>query len=153
MDKTGNYQLCLWDAEDRILMGDFNEDNKTLDAALHAEKEARESAVSALNAAVEKCGNCKIWTASYKGTGKYGESNPNSLTFPWTPELVLIVNATGRFIHLVQGCSSAMMPWNGAELMSNITWSNNTVSWYCTTNAVAQMNDAILHYVIAFGKA
>lgn len=35
MKKTANYQLSQWEFEDQILMADFNNDNKTIDAALH----------------------------------------------------------------------------------------------------------------------
>lgn len=34
MDKTGNYQLNLWDKDDRILMEDFNANNTQIEAAL-----------------------------------------------------------------------------------------------------------------------
>ncbi len=35
MRKTANYDLCQWDAEDRILREDFNSDNEKIDAAIH----------------------------------------------------------------------------------------------------------------------
>ena len=34
MNYTQNYQLCLWDEDDRILMEDFNGDNQKLETAL-----------------------------------------------------------------------------------------------------------------------
>ena len=34
MKKTTNYQLSQWDAGDRILREDFNQDNKKLDDAI-----------------------------------------------------------------------------------------------------------------------
>ena len=34
MRKTANYNLCQWDAEDRILREDFNSDNKKIDQNL-----------------------------------------------------------------------------------------------------------------------
>lgn len=34
MDKTGNYQLSLWDKDDRILMEDFNANNAQIETAL-----------------------------------------------------------------------------------------------------------------------
>ena len=34
MRKTANYDLCQWDAEDRILREDFNSDNEKIDAAI-----------------------------------------------------------------------------------------------------------------------
>ncbi|WP_298020986.1 hypothetical protein, partial [uncultured Dysosmobacter sp.] len=37
-------------------------------------------------------GAAKIQTGSYVGTGTYGESNPCSLTFDFSPKLVIIQN-------------------------------------------------------------
>ena len=34
MRKTANYDLCQWDAEDRILREDFNRDNEKIDGAI-----------------------------------------------------------------------------------------------------------------------
>ena len=47
MRETSNYKLSQWDKTDRIEMEDFNEDNQKIDAALAAEKQARESADAA----------------------------------------------------------------------------------------------------------
>ena len=40
MNQTANYQLSLWEPEDRILMEDFNSDNSKIDAALAERLEA-----------------------------------------------------------------------------------------------------------------
>lgn len=47
MRETSNYKLSQWDKTDRIEMEDFNEDNQKIDAALAAEKAAREAADAA----------------------------------------------------------------------------------------------------------
>ena len=47
MRETSNYKLNQWDKTDRIEMEDFNEDNQKIDAALAAEKQARENADAA----------------------------------------------------------------------------------------------------------
>ena len=47
MKQTQNYQLSQWEKTDRIEMEDFNEDNRKIDAALAAEKQARENADAA----------------------------------------------------------------------------------------------------------
>ena len=47
MRETSNYKLSQWDKTDRIQMEDFNADNSKVDAALAAEKQARESADAA----------------------------------------------------------------------------------------------------------
>lgn len=47
MAETGNYQLNQWEKTDRIQMEDFNADNAKIEAALAAEKQARENADAA----------------------------------------------------------------------------------------------------------
>ena len=47
MRETSNYKLSQWDKTDRIEMEDFNGDNQKIDAALAAEKQARENADAA----------------------------------------------------------------------------------------------------------
>lgn len=47
MRETSNYKLSQWDKTDRIQMEDFNSDNSKIDAALAAEKQARENADAA----------------------------------------------------------------------------------------------------------
>ena len=64
MKQTSNYQLNQWEKTDRILMEDFNEDNRKIDEALAEEKAARET----LTAAMAMYGNCKIEYGSYTGT-------------------------------------------------------------------------------------
>lgn len=150
MDKTGNYQLCLWDAEDRILMGDFNEDNKTLDAALHAEKEARENAVAALNAAVAKCGNCQLWTTTYTGNGKAG-SVSNSLTFPKVPVLAFVIAPNGTYMPILHGpeCLLATVYGRTAPAQNIPTWNGSTVTWFNNSSYVdCQLNMADTVYTV-----
>ena len=46
---------------------------------------------AAASAAVALCGNCKIETSTYTGTGTYGSANPVTLTFRKKPSLVIVV--------------------------------------------------------------
>ncbi len=50
MNKTTHYQLCQWDAEDRILRLDFNADNAALDTALKQLADALNAESSARSA-------------------------------------------------------------------------------------------------------
>jgi hypothetical protein len=40
LQQTTNYQLCQWDAADRILRTDFNSDNEKIDAAIQQQADA-----------------------------------------------------------------------------------------------------------------
>ena len=88
----------------------------------------------------------KIATGSYTGTGTYGANNPNTLTFDFAPQLVIICGYEYYAI-LFRGCSF------GAGIRINIgsehsrlkaIWSNNSVSWYCenvfTSNSVGTVS-------------
>ena len=81
MNKTANFQLTQWEKTDRIMMEDFNRDNAAIDTALkgNADKAA------ALQTALAGAGNCEIGMISYTGTGKSGDSNPSTVTFPKMP--------------------------------------------------------------------
>lgn len=101
-----------------------------------------------------------IETGSYTGTGTYGESNPNSLTFGFEPKLVLIYvdspsGANGYFGHgvAIQG-STVMWAYGSVAYRCYTTWSGKTLSWYCDhTNytSIGQLNYGVLYRYIAFG--
>ncbi len=82
LNQTANYGLSQWEATDRILMEDFNSDNSKIDAAL-------------VNLAAQAAGfgNCQIYRTTYTGTGTAGENNPNTLSFPNIPVLVMIAGS------------------------------------------------------------
>ncbi len=130
-NQTPNYSLSQWSRDDRVLMEDFNADNAKIDAALgeHA------AALAALTEASPRHGNCQIYITSYKGDGtnseNFGESHPNSLTFPKKPALVFIFTSTG-------GLQMTILPFNSTHTVGSgnrtftmhITWNGNTVTWY-----------------------
>ena len=148
MNHTTNYQLPKWEKTDRIQMKDFNDMTATLDAALKANADAMP----------------KIVTGSYVGTGSYGASNPNTLTFDFAPKLVIICGYEYYAI-LFRGCSF------GAGVRTDVSsehsileaiWSDSGISWYCkkvctsntigTVSAKQQLNNIDITYqYIAIG--
>ena len=144
---TPNYQLSQWERDDRILMEDFNADNVKIDAAIKAEAETRAAETHAL----AQSRNCQFYYATYVGTGTFGESAPNRLTFPHKPVFVHVAGNRAQ-------CFSAV--WNnpyapdvhasGSSLVLNLTWSGNTLSWYMTNGAGRQFNEkGVTYYVCA----
>ena len=138
MTKTENLQLPQWAAEDPIRREDFN------------------AAFAAVEAAM--AGGLKLQSGTYTGKGTYGSSNPNSLSFDFAPNLVVIVNPhNGLFTILTQGIVKAVF-WGSTmnyvgENSSNMTtsyakadvsWSNGgaTVSWYTYYAAWQQYNES-----------
>ena len=79
--ETPNNRLSRWAGTDRILMEEFNSDNEKIDAALKGNADG----VAALQTALAGAGNCEIGMSSYTGTGKSGDSDPTTVTFPKMP--------------------------------------------------------------------
>ena len=106
----------------------------------------------------------RIAYGSYIGTGTYGANNPCSLTFPFSPQIVMIT------IHEINSASSQPLisgPWirgmsNGRLIVQpvaysnnnyvNLTWNGNALSFYSTKDANYQLNlkDGI-YYFFAIG--
>ena len=84
----------------------------------------------------------KMETGSYVGTGTYGSSNPNTLTFSFAPKLVVISGtATNQFtdsLALISGnTKTGAMGYNNLSSGSGVfaggirvSWNKNSVSWY-----------------------
>ena len=71
MQRTQNYNLCQWAAEDRIMRSDFNADNQKIDAALSTMP--------------------RIVTGTYTGDGE----EQRTFTLPFTPKAVWITDSIG----------------------------------------------------------
>ena len=104
----------------------------------------------------------RIATGSYVGTGRYGASNPNSLTFPFEPKLVIIrvqpssYDSDHMAIFLKPVLNSTSMlrsSKSGGQISGNTipcTWDKNTLTWYSTESQDAQLNikNATYYYVV-----
>lgn len=98
----------------------------------------------------------KIATGSYVGTGTYGQSNPNSLTFGFEPKTVIVQMGTKKgyatwAIFLYGGVSP--ISHTARQVMQNIE--KNNLSWYTTATsneADYQLNSSGVTYnYIALG--
>lgn len=97
-------------------------------------------------------GGLKSQTGTYTGTGKYGSSNKNTLTFNFVPKVVMInrVDSTSNadYVFILLHGQTAV----GGHHRNKITWSNKTVTWYNTnSSSQGQMNDAVEYQWIALG--
>ena len=167
---TTNYNLNQWEAADKVLRTDFNEDNAKIDAALKANADAiaaetaartaavnskaDQSALNSLSQAVAGLGNCQVWTTSYTGTGTYGEDRPKSITCPKPPLLVVVAGERGHLLFLQRGQDivTGLKPVQADPgVWIYASWSGSSVSWYTAIDAVEQMNSSGQHYfVVAF---
>ena len=153
MTKTTNYQLPKWEKTDRIQMKDFNDMTATLDAALKANADT----AAAASAAVALCGNCKIETSTYTGTGTYGSANPTTLTFPKKPTLLFVLASSGNGFMLMvtdktPATTNAFVYYNGATWGTvNLSWQGSTLRFYSDRYDTWQGNaSGVVYQVVAF---
>lgn len=93
-------------------------------------------------------GGARIEVGSYEGTGTYGSSNPNSLTFGFEPQLVAIFNPAqnGNYAYkmfmLRNVLGASVLAGDGNNLGVIVTWSAKSVTWYTyqSKDADYQMN-------------
>lgn len=98
-------------------------------------------------------GKARVATGSYTGTGKYGSSNKNSLTFDFVPKFVMVAYGMGTLVGgqeiqqmdvaailpTVGGFSFAALALGGQAYTVGASVSGNTVSWW-STDAEHQLN-------------
>ena len=162
MQKTTNYGLPQWVADDQIRMDDFNAAFASLDAALrsqsdaalsglNAETAAREEAVSAeasaranalsalqavLSAAIGSGGRtCRICTGSYTGTG----SASVSLTTPFYPVLAFVQSAdmpSALCMFRGAGTTQGSRDFGTSDSKTlSVTWDDGQLSWSSTSTS------------------
>ena len=130
MTQTTHYQLNQWEAADQVKRTDFNADNAKIDAAIRAvdvkaDGKAAQSALTALQTAVNGKGNCKIAFGSYVGDGNAEAAI--SLTFGFQPKLVLVVG-DAYFLPMPWGADSAQAHASHSYTV-NPVWRVDGVSW------------------------
>lgn len=93
----------------------------------------------------------RIEVGSYVGTGTYGISNPNSLTFGFEPKIILFDNAGAwPFINPKQTSTYYLVRETRSYVyVVNISWNGKSVSWYSDEHQDYQLNKRgeIYHYI------
>lgn len=97
-------------------------------------------------------GRARISYGSYSGTGEYGASNANSLTFAFAPKFLFITdNVTGNThaMFAIPGYNAYVIYTtatgsytSGSVYRMSTSLSGNTVSWSNTTSARFQLNSS-----------
>ena len=101
---TTNYNLNLWEASDKFVREEFNENTQKIDAAIKAEADARAAAVTAetnartaavntLNSAIGS--KAKVAAGYYVGNG----ASSRTISVGFTPKAVLIIFTEGYTAH------------------------------------------------------
>ncbi len=133
--QTPNYGLNQWSPEDQFLREEFNADNARTDAALAAlaasiGEKAAKADLTALSAAVNVRGNCRIAAGSYTGSGNYGSGSRTSITFPFAPLLVVIQSNSGPYVVMTANNPEAYAHFGNFFARWSVSWSGASVSWY-----------------------
>lgn len=89
----------------------------------------------------------RVQVVSYVGTGTYGESNPNSLTFDFVPKAIMVRDndKVNRFLDAIYGMEFAVVDYDSGRFVSMI-WNKKTVSWYSDSDNYDQMNSTGVEY-------
>ena len=90
----------------------------------------------------------QIATGSYVGTGKYGASNPNTLSFEFEPKLVVIIGGgppPSQTFFVKDSHSSRDTNSTSSGGVITVSWETNTVNWYAG-NANSQFNSGTYYY-------
>lgn len=87
---------------------------------------------------------------SYDGTGEYGSANPNEITLPFVPSLVIVqmrvaapTGVPDSLLIITNSDTPTAIPYGYGEstrYANHVTVSGRTVSWYSITDAKQQMN-------------
>ena len=141
MNKTTNYQLNQWDADDPVIRTDFNEDNAKIDAALSEKAnvsavealqagKADKTALAALQTVVTGKGNCVVEYGTYVGTGVYGETDGTEtvLHLGYQPKL-LFVKGNGTGIFMWPSTVATNLYYSGGGCGLSVTWLEDGLQW------------------------
>lgn len=135
---TSNYGLCQWEGTDQVLREEFNEDNRKLDSIIHS------LAIDIPRYA----------SGTYVGAGEYGASHPNVLTFDFKPEVVVCYDRSSYNTPaiFIRGETIYYMDYGNGYAKHNLTWGENSVSWYNTEDKYQQLNyESTTYRYLAFG--
>ena len=117
MNRTTNYKLCQWEADDKIQRVDFNEDNAKIDAAIKAVDRRAQTVVNGK-------GNCRIETGSYVGDGD--KHRVLSITTSFPPQVVLVA---GYNVGIAVRGSETFRVVSSTLRTGVLTWRDDGISW------------------------
>ena len=149
MNKTANFQLTQWEKTDRIMMEDFNRDNAAIDAALKSSADG----VAALQTALAGAGNCEIGMISYTGTGKSGDSNPTTVTFPKMPAGFFLCGAEAYLVIRGGDDHACLIYYTGSYTYISqvpVSWEGNQFRYSSSTPTYQLNEEGVPYWGLAF---
>lgn len=95
----------------------------------------------------------QVYTGSYVGTGTSGSSNPNTLTFPFKPQMVFVSSSQRSYstAPMLRNSSRSSTGTASSNLDITVQWTDNGVSWYASTIDHQLNYSGTTYYYIALG--
>ena len=143
MKQTEQYQLNLVETTDTFSPQPINENTEAIETLLKNQ-----------SLAIDSC--ARMAAGSYTGTGASGAAAPNTLTFNFTPKVLLVMASTAGLWNEYQSSMLLIRPMttgvtgNQEESRVTVTWGENFVSWY-GADYIFQMNSERTYYYFAIG--
>lgn len=84
----------------------------------------------------------KIETGSYVGTGTYGESHPNTLTFGFIPKVVIVEGTIGSygtaiFFYGATHADGTIQTASNSNARYAVSWDGKNISWYASDSGAS----------------
>ena len=149
MQQTSKYQFNLIEGTDDFSPTPLNDNMERVEEELSELNDT----VAQHTAAIGTGGhNCRIAWGSYVGTGAFGTDSPNSLSFDFTPAVILIRTPGVRYTTvLVRGCTTSHGCINDSYEIQ-VSWTDAGVSWYSPDASNTQNNSSgSTYYYTAMG--
>ena len=165
MQQTETYRLNLINGSDSFSPDPLNDNAVKLEAALKDQKAETEAALAAqkkqMNTALESqrtevnllvsgqntklTDKVRLVTGSYLGNGSYGQANPTVVEVADAerpPRLIIVSEIQGnRKAELIRGMTGSYIYWMGLDSYEIVVeWTARGARWYCTREALAQLN-------------
>ncbi len=149
MQQTDKYQFKLIEGTDAFSPQPLNENMEQVEQAL---TELESSLLGNLGTIGQ---NLRVEAGSYVGTGGYGESQPNTLTFQLHPVVVMVALTTAATgappMVLMRPAPSASCQLGGVAYGVFLTWGEHSVQWYVNGDGSAyhqgNSNGVTYHYI------
>ena len=154
MQQTTKYQFNLVDTTDDFSPEPLSQNMEKVEEALEGIEESLTEGLAEVMANLGSGGqNARVAYGSYTGTGTYGASSPNTLTFGFAPAVVVLTAATSNYQDptlLLRPMPT--LPGPDGSMAIQMTWGENGLSWYAGNSAISQGNaDGTTYYYVAIG--
>ena len=144
MKQTEIYQLNLIEHSDPFSAQPLNENTRSIEEILADQK-------------VSIDGSARVATGSYEGSGTCGSDGASTLSFPFTPRVLLVIGGDSGLYNEYQSSMLLIHPMStgvtGSQIEARVTvsWAEQAVSWYGITASYQMNSDGSTYYYFAIG--